>query len=118
MNWLRKLPGSRRAATGWEWTLWRKLPLIWLVGTALPLLALAALHWLVDDSTAAGLRRLQVADYIVFGLVLFHWSLVVTAAIGCVIVMVMKGPAYAADSYTVSHSDRPRQAPPPPDEPT
>lgn len=108
MNWLRKLPGSRRAATGLEWTLWRKLPLIWLVGTALPLLALAALHWLVDDSTAAGLRRLQVADYIVFGLVLFHGSLVLTAGIGCVIVMVMKGPAYAADSYTVSHSDRPK----------
>jgi hypothetical protein len=44
--------------------------------------------------------------------VLFHWSLVVTAAIGCAIVMVMKGPAYAADSYTVSHSDRPRQSSP------
>jgi hypothetical protein len=112
MNWLRKLPGSRRAATGWEWALWRKLPLIWLVGTALPLLALAALHEWVDASTAAGLRRLQMADYIVFGLVLFHWSLVVTAAIGCAIVMVMKGPAYAADSYTVSHSDRPRQSSP------
>ncbi len=112
MNWLRKVPGSHRAAAGLEWKLWRKLPLIFAVGTALPLAALAALHLLVDDTTAAGLRRLQLADYMVFGLVLFHWSLVVTAGIGCVIVMVMKGPAYAADSYAVSHSDRPRQGPP------
>lgn len=109
MNWLRKIPGSRRAATGLEWTIWRKLPMVWLVGTALPLLALAGMHWLIDASTAAGLRRLQMADYMVFGLVLFHWSAVVTAGIGCVIVMVMKGPAYAADSYAVSHSDQPRR---------
>lgn len=33
------------------------------------------------------------------------------AAIGCVIVMVMKGPAYVADGYPVSHRDRPRATP-------
>jgi hypothetical protein len=34
--------------------------------------------------------------------------MVVTVGIGCVIVMVMKGPNYEADSYPISHSDAPR----------
>lgn len=104
MNWLQKIPGSRRAATGLEWAIWRKLPLF--------LAALAVLHWQVDDSTAAGQRWLQMADYMVVGVVLFHWTAVVTVGIGCVIVMVMKGPAYAADSYAVSHSEQPRRTGP------
>jgi hypothetical protein len=39
---------------------------------------------------------------------IFHWTMVITLAIGCVIVMVMKGPGYMADSYPVSHGDQPR----------
>lgn len=109
MNWLKKLPGSRRAATGLEWAIWRKLPLIFLVGTGLPLAALALLHLLVEPASAAVLRWLQMANYLVIGVVLFHWTAVLTVGIGCVIVMVMKGPAYAADSYAVSHSDQPRR---------
>ena len=31
--------------------------------------------------------------------VVLHWSLMLTLAIGCVIVMLMKGPAYVADAY-------------------
>ena len=78
MNWLKKIPNSIRSASGLEWVLWRKLPLIALMGTLLPL---------------------------------FHWSMVLTAAVGCVIVMGMKGPGYQADSYPLSHSDQPRNDP-------
>ena len=42
------------------------------------------------------------------GVIIFHWSMVLTIGIGCVIVMVMKGPGYVADGYWVSHSDQPR----------
>lgn len=112
MNWLRKIPGAKRAATGLEWAIWRKLPLILLVGTALLLLGLLALYWLVEPSSAAQERWLQTAGYMVIGALIFHWTAVVTVGIGCVIVMVMKGPAYAADSYPVSHSDQPRQTGP------
>ena len=45
----------------------------------------------------------------VIGAVIFHWSAVVTTAIGCVVVMVMKGPGYVADGMEVSHSDKPRR---------
>jgi hypothetical protein len=34
--------------------------------------------------------------------------MVATVAIGCIIVMIMKGPSYQADSYPLSHSDQPR----------
>lgn len=111
MNWLKKIPHSRRAATGMEWRLWRKLPLIALVGTLLPLLALGLVYLSADaQPDAAQARWLQMMNYVVGGVIVFHWSMVVTAAIGCVIVMIMKGPGYVADGYRVSHSDQPRPA--------
>ncbi len=33
------------------------------------------------------------------GVVVLHWALVLTLALGCFIVKVMKGPAYVADGY-------------------
>jgi hypothetical protein len=109
LNWLQKVPNSVRAASGLEWALWRKLPMIALLGTALPLLGLLALHTMTDaDANAAQARWLQMADYFVGAVLIFHWTTVITVAIGCVIVMVMKGPGYVADSYPVPHADRPR----------
>ncbi len=111
MNWLNKLPGFIRCPSGLEWALWRKLPAIFVAGTALPLLGLGAYHWLADSTTPAAERALQLADYMVVGLVVFHWTAVLTIAIGCVVVMLMKGPAYVADGLAVSHSDKPRAEP-------
>jgi hypothetical protein len=109
MNWLQKIPHSVRTASGREWALWRKLPIIALLGTVLPLLGLLALHTMTDtDANPAQARWLQMADYFVGAVLVFHWTMVLTVAIGCVIVMVMKGPGYVADGYPVSHSDRPR----------
>ena len=109
MNWFHKIPHSCRAASGLEWRLWKKLPLIALVGTALPLLCLALMHLMSGEAPDPEKARwLQMMDYVVGGVVVFHWSMVLTLGIGCVIVMVMKGPGYVADGYRVSHSDQPR----------
>jgi hypothetical protein len=109
MNWFKKIPQSHRSATGLEWRLWRKLPLIALVGTVLPLLCLGLLHLLADpQASTAQLRWLQMMGYVLGGVVLFHWSMVATVGIGCIIVIIMKGPGYVADGYRVSHSDQPR----------
>jgi hypothetical protein len=111
MNWLKKLPDTRRAASGLEWTLWRKLPLIAALGTVLPLLVLALVYLLNDPAASAAQARWdQMAGYMVLGAILFHWSMVLTLAFGCVIVMIMKGPGYVADGYRVSHSDQPRSS--------
>jgi len=112
MNWLQRIPDSVRTASGLEWALWRKLPMIAVLGTVLPLLGLLAAHATTDtDANAAQARWLQMADYFVGAVLIFHWTMVLTVAIGCVIVMVMKGPGYVADSYPVSHADRPRMKP-------
>lgn len=108
MQWLNKLPDSVRSASGLEWTLWRKLPWIFAVGTVVPVLLLLLLHWLAADGQLVQARNLQIIDYVVIGVVLFHWSAVATLAIGCILVMLMKGPGYVADGFAVSHSDRPR----------
>jgi len=111
MNWFKKFPYTCRAASGLEWRLWKKLPLIGLIGTLLPLLALALLYaWSDSPMDATALRHMQMMGYMTGGAIIFHWSMVVTAGIGCVIVMVMKGPGYVADGYRVSHSDQPRAA--------
>lgn len=107
MNWLQKLPNSRRSASGLEWAIWRKLPHVFAAGTLLPLLGLGALHLLTNSVSAADERWLQLANFMVTGLIIFHWTAVLTVGIGCVIVMLMKGPAYVADGFEVSHSDLP-----------
>ena len=81
----------------------------WVSGTALPLLgALAVRLWATEPMTAATERLVTLADYFAIALIVLHWTMVVTVAIGCVIVMLMKGPAYVADGYEVSHRDQPR----------
>lgn len=86
------------------------MPTVWLAGTLLPaLMALAARWFLVADGAAALARKIQLFDYMMIGLAIFVWTLVLTVTIGCVIVWLMKGPAYVADGFEVSHSDKPRR---------
>lgn len=112
MNWLNRLPGFTRSAPGLEWALWKKLPWIGLAGTVLPL-ALLAWAWLAapEPATPASERDLTLWLYMAIGVVVLHWTLVLTVAIGCVIVMLMKGPAFVADGLEVPHSDRPGSPP-------
>ena len=109
MNWLRKLPGYQRTPAGFELRLLRLIPTIWLAGTLLPaLMAFAARYLLTGDTAAELARNIQMFDYAMIGLVILVWTLVLTVTIGCIIVWLMKGPAYVADGYEVSHSDKPR----------
>ena len=109
MDWFQKLPGFQRTPYGIEWRILRRMPTVALAGTVLPALMALAARWLIDGATAAEVaRNLQRFDYMMIGLVIFLWTLVVTVVIGCVIVWLMKGPAYVADGLPVSHSDAPR----------
>ncbi|MDP2064535.1 MAG: hypothetical protein Q8K38_01000 [Burkholderiaceae bacterium] len=107
MDWLRRVPGSRREPPGLEWKLWRKLPVILLLGTVLPVLVAVAVHlWVDTDAAPALARQVLLTDYIVAAVVVLHWTTVLTVAIGCVVVMIMKGPAYEADPYPVPGPER------------
>jgi hypothetical protein len=109
MNWLQKLPGFQRSPHGLEWALLRLMPTVCVAGTLLPALLAFAARFFITASNAAELaRNIQLFDFAMVGLVIFIWTLVLTVTIGCVIVWLMKGPAFVADGFEVSHSDAPR----------
>ena len=100
VNALKRLPGFQRSPSGREWVLFKRLPAILAVGTALPLVVVAIFWWVAPAPVSpAAERDLLLLTYRVVGLVVLHWTLVLTVAIGCVIVMLMKGPAFVADAY-------------------
>ncbi len=108
-GWLNRLPGFQRSQPGLEWALWKKLPRILLWGTVVPVVLAAGWHLaLPADASPAELRQHLVFNYVVAGVVILHWTVVLTLAIGSVIVMVMKGPAFVADAYPLNDSDHPR----------
>jgi len=96
-----------------------KLPLFLTAATAIPLFCylIADLFPPPDISaekyvTGVGIAAIAAA--------LTAWTAAFTTAIGCLIVMVMKGPAYVADRYPLIDAEEPRQTPaseerPPPD---
>lgn len=108
MTWLRKLPGSRRHPPGLEWRLLRRMPRILLLGTLLPVLAaVAARAWPIGGSLQEIAAALDMVDIYAINAVILHWTLVLTLTLACIIVWVMKGPAYVADSYPLPDRDRP-----------
>lgn len=107
MNYFNKLKGFQRSPAGLEWQIWKRLHIILAMGTLLPLLASAGAYVLDGLKTT---RALEQFFYVMVGLVVLHWTLVLTLAIGCVIVMLMKGPAYVADAYAMEEPTRDKEA--------
>lgn len=106
MSALNKLPGFRRAPAGLEWSVLRRLPLIALAGTVLPL-AGALVAALVLGGDPASAKLIVTLRIVLVSVLVLHWTVVFTAALVCVIVLVAKGPAYVADAYPLIDSDRP-----------
>lgn len=100
MNALNHLPGFTRSPHGREWALFRRLPAILVIGTALPIGWVLVRWWMAPHQpSAAETRDLLLLTYQLVGLVVLHWTLVFTVSIGCVIIWLMKGPAYVADPF-------------------
>jgi hypothetical protein len=110
MNWLTKIHG-RKTPPGLEVQILRKLPRITLLGT-LAILALPVIVrlWPAQPGADAA-KHIKSVDIFAIATEITLITAVVTVAIGCVVVHIMKGPAYVADSFPVSHADRPKHAP-------
>lgn len=108
MKLLRKLPNSRRNAAGLEWLVLKRLPAALLVGTLLPL-AISLVHRLFppNGTPAEVAKHLKTVDILSMATVATIWMTAFTIAIACCIVVIMKGPAYVADSYELPDSERP-----------
>jgi hypothetical protein len=108
MSLFNKLPGFERAPAGLEWALLRRTPLFAVAGTVVPLLCLwmarLAAGWANDIVSAKLAMSLEIA---LTSLAILYWTIVFTVALGCVIVMIAKGPAYVADAYPLPDADAP-----------
>ena len=107
-EWFQRLPGFRRTPAGIERTILRRLPKAWVYGSLL--LMLPSLLVRLGGQAASepgGTPAAMTVDILVVALIFVHWSIVLTVAIGAFIVMVMKGPAYAADAYPLEDAEAP-----------
>ena len=107
MNWLRKIE-SRQTPPGAELRILKMLPRITLVGTLLVLALPVLVRILPPDPAADVAKQVRSVDIFAIAAEISLLTLVFTVAIGCVVVHIMKGPAYVADSLPVEHSDRPK----------
>lgn len=109
MAWLNKLPGFQRTPYGFELRVLRMTPSVLIVGTLVPAGLSGLARFFYSRGTPDEVERLiQNFDLVMVALVVTIWMAVITIAVACVIVWLMKGPAYVADGYEVPHSDRPK----------
>jgi hypothetical protein len=102
MNHLKKLPGYSRSPSGFEWVLFKKLPIIFILGSAIP--GITMLSIFLKNPTLS--PEQQKIIYQCLGFLFSYWFLVGVAAFGCILVMLMKGPAYVADPYDLPKENK------------
>ena len=117
MNWFNKIPGFTRSPPGLERSILRVLPRALAAGTLIPLLCLAIAWYFPSPEAGQGVEK-YVVDVAIsaIAVVVTVWTAVFTLAIGCFIVVVMKGPAYVADPYSLQDADSPHPPDPAGDE--
>ena len=99
MDYFKKLH-NRREPPGLEWKILRRLPMVLVGSTAVPALMALGGRWFPPAGTRQEVfKYVSSVDIFAISLVLTLWTAVFTVAIGCVVVVVMKGPAYVADAY-------------------
>lgn len=112
MNLLNKLHG-RCVPSGLEWQILRKLPHITLAGSLIPV-ALAVLVRVLPPEPGVDIaKHIKTVDIFAIATAITFFAAVLTVAIACVVVYIMKGPAYVADAYPLQHSDHPATGPAP-----
>ena len=102
MKYLNKLPGFIKTPSGFEWTLFKKIPLIFAIGSAIPSAAILFIYF--NNETLSPEQQKNI--YQCFGILFSYWFFVGATAIGCVVVMIMKGPAYVADPYELPKENK------------
>ena len=106
MNLFKRLH-NRCEPPGLELAILRRLPKALLFGTLIPVGLSVIVRLLPAAADVDTAKRIMTADIFAFATVLTFWTAVLTIAIGCVVVYVLKGPAYVADAYPLEDSPRP-----------
>lgn len=93
---------------GMEWAILRRLPLALLIGTLIPIGLSTIARVLPPAEGVDPAKAVLSVDIFSIATAFVSWTAVLTVAIGCIVVAIMKGPAYVADPYPVAHANRPR----------
>ena len=105
-RFLRKLH-NRREPPGLEWTVLKRLPMALLGSTLVPVfVALGGRILPYQGAAMDAAKHVKHMDITAIALAITLWTAVLTVAIGCVVVIVMKGPAYVADPYYMEKPKR------------
>ena len=108
MNRLFRKLHTHRSPPGLERVIWRRLPLAFLGSVLVPVGLVVGTRWFPPDGPDYLVAKTTATvDIFAFALGLTAVTAVVTVAIGCIVVMIMKGPAYVADGYSLDAADRP-----------
>lgn len=102
MNYFNKLPGFTKTPAGLEWVIFKKLPMIFGISTLLITIPMCYLYFCNQSLSPAQLKLI----YLCLGLIFSVWFFAGAAAIGCIVVMLMKGPAYVADPYDLPKENK------------
>ncbi len=116
--WLQKLPGFKRTPYGLECRILRRLPFALMLSLLLPALVCAVARLVLgagpggqalpDSAALEAQRLLHLIDYLMIGLASLLWYLLAMLGLACIIVWLMKGPAYVADGFDFNgRSSRP-----------
>lgn len=98
---------GRKTPRGLEARILRLLPRAALLGSLAPVALAVIVRLLPPEQGVDVAKRIKTVDIFAIASEVTFLTALFTIAIGCVVVHVMKGPAYAADSYPVSHADKP-----------
>lgn len=109
MNWFNKIHG-RKTPRGLEAKVLLLLPRITLFGVlGVSSLSVIVRLWPVAQGVDAA-KHIQSVEIFAIAIGITFLTAVFTVAIGAFVVHVMKGPAYVADAYPVSHADEPEDS--------
>jgi hypothetical protein len=108
MKLFRKLH-NRVEPPGLEWKILKRLPQYLVAATVSPVIvAMGARAFYASEPEVDIAKRLMSIDIFCVAVGVTSLAALLTVGIGCLVVHIMKGPGYAADSYDVPHSDRPK----------
>ena len=99
---------NKRYPAGLERVILKKIPKVLLAGFFIPLFMSVFARMFPSGASAADIAKYQLSvDIFSISLAFITFSAAFTVTIGCIIVVLMKGPAYVADAYELEDADQP-----------
>jgi hypothetical protein len=99
---------NHRQPAGLERTILRQIPKVILGAVFIPLFMSVFSRLFPISGSAADIAKYQIGvDIFGISIGIMVITAVFTVTIGCIIVVLMKGPAYVADAYELDDSEQP-----------